>query len=139
MLSESIIVAIITSAVTALGSSLGFIVSVKAEKSKKEDRQAQELHAMEQRMKDYYAADREVYLSKIKGIENEIEQMKEIRQELKTEFEKHEIKINMRLDELEKKQDKHNQIIERTYKLEEQTAVQAEQIKDIRGKIDDLK
>lgn len=46
--------------------------------------------------------------------------------------------IEYRLMELEKKQDKHNDVIERTYKLEEQTAVQTEQIKVINHRISDL-
>lgn len=46
--------------------------------------------------------------------------------------------IEYRLMELEKKQDKHNDVIERTYKLEEATAVQTEQIKVINHRIADL-
>ena len=40
--------------------------------------------------------------------------------------------------ELEKKQDRHNDVIERTYKLEEATAVQTEQIKVINHRLSDL-
>ncbi len=46
--------------------------------------------------------------------------------------------IEYRLLELEKKQDKHNQVIERTYKLEELTALQEEKIKVANHRIDDL-
>lgn len=46
--------------------------------------------------------------------------------------------ITVRLTELEKKVDKHNNLIERTYKLEERTEVQAEQIKVANHRIDDL-
>ena len=46
--------------------------------------------------------------------------------------------IEYRLMELEKKQDRHNDVIERTYKLEEATAVQTEQIKVINHRIADL-
>ena len=46
--------------------------------------------------------------------------------------------IEYRLLELEKKQDKHNQVIERTFKLEELTAVQEEKIKVANHRIDDL-
>lgn len=46
--------------------------------------------------------------------------------------------IEFRLLELEKKQDKHNNVIERTYKLEQDTAVMAEQIKVVNHRIDDL-
>ena len=43
-----------------------------------------------------------------------------------------------RIDQLEKKVDKHNNIIERTYKLEENQAVMVEQIKVANHRIDDL-
>lgn len=46
--------------------------------------------------------------------------------------------IEYRLQELEKKQDKHNQVIERTYKLEEQMCVHEEKLKVAGHRIDDL-
>ena len=39
--------------------------------------------------------------------------------------------IASRLEELEKKQDKHNSVIERTYKLEQDVAVIKEQIHEL--------
>ena len=39
--------------------------------------------------------------------------------------------IAYRLEELEKKQDKHNSVIERTYKLEQDVAVLKEQIHEL--------
>lgn len=46
--------------------------------------------------------------------------------------------IAYRLEELEKKVDKHNQVIERTYKLEEQGLLLEEKIKVANHRIDDL-
>ena len=46
--------------------------------------------------------------------------------------------IEYRLDELTKRVDKHNNVIERTYRLEQDTAVQEEQIKVINHRIEDL-
>ncbi|MCD7709549.1 MAG: hypothetical protein LUI02_06720 [Clostridiales bacterium] len=46
--------------------------------------------------------------------------------------------MEYKLDELTKRVDKHNNLIERTYKLEELTAVQDEQIKVANHRIDDL-
>lgn len=43
-----------------------------------------------------------------------------------------------RIEQLEKKQDKHNAVIERTYKLEETVALQEEKIKVANHRIDDL-
>ena len=46
--------------------------------------------------------------------------------------------VTYRLAELEKKVDKHNSLVERTYRLEEKTAVQEEQIKVANHRIEDL-
>ena len=46
--------------------------------------------------------------------------------------------MSYRIEQLEKKQDKHNNLIERTYKLEERTSVQEEQIKVANHRIEDL-
>lgn len=46
--------------------------------------------------------------------------------------------IEYRLMELEKKQDKHNDVIERTYKLEEQTAVQEQKLSEVNHRLTTL-
>ena len=46
--------------------------------------------------------------------------------------------IEFKLTELQKQVDKHNNVIERTYKLEELTALQEEKIKVANHRIDDL-
>lgn len=46
--------------------------------------------------------------------------------------------INQSVDNLSKRVDKHNNVIERTYKLEELTHVQDEQIKVANHRIEDL-
>jgi len=43
-----------------------------------------------------------------------------------------------RLEQLEKKVEKHNNIVERTYKLEEQNSIQDEKLKVANHRIDDL-
>ena len=48
------------------------------------------------------------------------------------------ILIEYRLTQLEKKVDKHNNLVERTYKLEEKGAVFEQQIKVANHRIDDL-
>lgn len=46
--------------------------------------------------------------------------------------------MDYRLEELTKRVDKHNNVVERTYKLEELTALQEEKIKVANHRIDDL-
>lgn len=55
-----------------------------------------------------------------------------------TQARKTEALISYKLEELTKRVDKHNNVIERTYKLEELTAVQEEQIKVANQRIEDL-
>jgi predicted CDP-diglyceride synthetase/phosphatidate cytidylyltransferase len=45
---------------------------------------------------------------------------------------------NYRIEQLEKKVEKHNGVIDRTYKLEEKEAVVSEQLKVINHRISDL-
>lgn len=46
--------------------------------------------------------------------------------------------INWRLKQLEKRVDKHNNVVERQYKIEENQAILTEQIKVVNHRIDDL-
>lgn len=46
--------------------------------------------------------------------------------------------IAYRLEQLEKKVDKHNTVIERTYELEKQAAVHEDKIKSAQHRLDDL-
>lgn len=46
--------------------------------------------------------------------------------------------INVKIDNLASKVEKHNGVIERTYKLEEQTALQEEKIRVANHRIEDL-
>ena len=46
--------------------------------------------------------------------------------------------ITYRIGELEKKVDKHNSVVERTFRLEESTVLQEEKIKVINHRIEDI-
>ena len=46
--------------------------------------------------------------------------------------------ISYRLDQIEKKQDAHNRLIERTYELEETAAIHTEKFKVVDHRIEDL-
>lgn len=56
----------------------------------------------------------------------------------KAESSKTRILMDYRLEQLEKKVDKHNSLIERTYRLEEQAAIHDERIRVANHRIDDL-
>ena len=46
--------------------------------------------------------------------------------------------LDYKLEQLTKRVDKHNSVIERTYELEKRTDVQEEQIKTVKNRIKDL-
>ena len=46
--------------------------------------------------------------------------------------------MSYRIEQLEKKVEKHNQVVDRVYRLEEQTSLQEEKIKVANHRIDDL-
>lgn len=46
--------------------------------------------------------------------------------------------ISYRLEQLEKKVDKHNQVVERTYELERNEAILEEQMREAKHRIEDL-
>ena len=47
--------------------------------------------------------------------------------------------VQYRLDQVEKKLEIHNNLVERTYKLEERTEVHEERLKEVNNKIDEIK
>lgn len=57
---------------------------------------------------------------------------------LLSELEKRDEMQMYRIEQLEKKVDKHNNLVERTYRLEEQTAIHAEKISVANHRIEDL-
>ena len=57
---------------------------------------------------------------------------------LEAKLEKQTALLDQRLQTLSERVEKHNNVIDRTYKLEELTAVQEEQIKVANHRIDDL-
>lgn len=57
---------------------------------------------------------------------------------LEAQLDKQTALLEQRLGQLSERVEKHNNVIERTYKLEELTAVQTEQIKVANHRIEDL-
>lgn len=134
-MTETIICALITGFVSLSGSILAFITASKQmQKKTQENQQAQidslrtdltkKLDDQKKELTDKLEAHRTEYLNGISDVHDSIS-------DIKTEYVKSAALIEQKIDYLEKKQDKHNSIIERTFKLEQDSAVQAEQIKMI--------
>lgn len=67
-----------------------------------------------------------------------IVEVKNLISDLASKQDKMQTVIELRLDALEKKQDKHNSVIERTYKLEQQVAVLNNREKVSENRLNDL-
>lgn len=59
-------------------------------------------------------------------------------QRMMAEMDKHDALQTQRIEQLERKMDKHNNLIERTYELEKRTAVQDKELKVAGHRISDL-
>ena len=87
-----------------------------------------------------------VYIQTIKTLKATVEKqetesekrVKELKKYLLEKIEDIKIHFIENLNELSKKQDKHNKVIERTYALEKEQGIQSEQIKVINHRIEDL-
>ena len=66
------------------------------------------------------------------------ETIKQIREDFDVKFEDFKSSVTEHFERVEKKQDKHNHLIERTYELEKRADVQEEQIKVANHRLEDL-
>lgn len=71
------------------------------------------------------------YVKRIEGVEGSITNMSAVYQQTVAV-------VDIKIENLEKAQNKHNNLIERMYKVEEKTALQGEQIKVANHRIEDL-
>lgn len=120
---ENIIVALIGALVASLTALLPFIIELKKLKAQQKTdvenqikKQEEQLNGFKLEITKTLEAHREEYL---KGIDDVHDSIKDI----KAEYNKSTSLIEQKIDYLEKKQDKHNNIIERTYALEKEIGI----------------
>lgn len=130
-MSEAIIVALISAFVSIVGSVTAVMATQKVKKDKMMEEQQKANEELKNEVKETLKAHREEYISKISAVEKSISKME-------TVYEKETAVISLKISDLQKSQDKHNSVIERTYKLEQKTAVQEEMIKVANHRIEDL-
>ena len=119
-MSETIITAIISAASTLLVSFGTWHFSMKKER----DKSTEEIKAI-------LETHREEYLGKIDDVKEDISCVNaNFKQEIAV--------MTVKMDTLSERVDKHNNIVERTYKLEEITSVHSEKISVANHRIDDL-
>lgn len=126
-MSEGVIVALIGCAATLVGSVLTFIFEIK--KLRIEQAKYQE-EVRESHQKQFEEL-KETVNGKIDGLEDSIKEMK-------FEYEKQTALTTEKLSQLEKKQDKHNNLIERMYAAEKDIEVLKNREKVSEHRLEDL-
>jgi chromosome segregation ATPase len=126
-MSEGVIVALIGCAATLIGSVLTFIFEIK--KLRVEQAKYQE-EVRESHQKQFEEL-KETVNGKIDGLEDSIKEMK-------FEYEKQTALTTEKLSQLEKKQDKHNNLIERMYAAEKDIEVLKNREKVSEHRLEDL-
>lgn len=122
-MATEVITAIISGVVTLICALLTFIATQKKARSEQiqrlEDFQKEQQKQIVQFQKDV----REEMSTLQDSYSEHLVEVKTMINELRASYQQMQATIEIRLDNLEKKQDKHNSIIERTYELERQVAV----------------
>jgi hypothetical protein len=119
-MSEAIITTIITAAASLIVAFGTWHISMKKDREKQTEE-------VKQILNDH----REEYLTQIRSVKDDITG---INSNVQTQI----ALISQQINTLSSRVEKHNQIVERTYKLEELTAVQSEKISVANHRIDDL-
>jgi len=128
---STIIVALISGGVAFLGSLLAFITNERIRKDKALEEHHKALNEMKKTLVEQMEFMRKEYLKRIDDVENSITDMKATYQQTTAVTE-------LKIDALEKAQNKHNNLIERMYHCEADLSVQCEQIKVANHRIEDL-
>ena len=118
-----LIPSLISGIVTAFGAVLGFIATPKSVKQKEEENRQKQLADLENRLSDKLSRHKEEYLQEIGSVKTSIRSLEDTITEMKAEYQTTVATVSLQIDTLEKAQNKHNSVIERTYALERDVEV----------------
>lgn len=118
-----IIVAIISGMVSSFSAILVFIGNEKARKAKTEEANKAQLKATEDNIKKTLEEHRKEYLDGIEKINKRINSLEDSFSELQALYQSTTAVVTLKIEQLEKATNKHNQVIERTYILEKDVEV----------------
>lgn len=118
-----LIPSLISGIVTAFGAVLGFIATQKSVKQKEEENRQKQLADLENRLSDKLSRHKEEYLQEIGLVKSSIRSLEDTITEMKAEYQTTVATVSLQIDSLEKAQNKHNSVIERTYALERDVEV----------------
>lgn len=114
----AITTSLITGSVTALGTILGFISTMRAQRKKDYMDHVEASRKMQEDLEAKLEAHREEYLKGIKDVSAAVRDNSDKMSELKHQSEMFAALTEKTINELSERVEKHNQIVERTYALE---------------------
>lgn len=128
---STVIVALIAGGVTLVTSLTASLLTNSQSNKKLKAEQDENITNQMKSLKSHLDESREVYLQKIVDVQSKISEMKH-KQELNQQA------LEMQIVTLSERVEKHNNVIERTYRVEQDIALLKEQIKVANHRIEDV-
>lgn len=134
----SIVTALITGSVTSLGTILGFIATNKKNKAEQDETHKKQLEQLRDSLEKRMDADKEDARRGMDAINAHIKEYADYFAEMKAQTQTYQAVVEEKINELSRRVELHNKVVERTYGLEEKTSVHDEKIKVANNRIKDL-
>lgn len=135
---SAVLPSIITGAVTALGTILGFITATKENKRKAEEAHNKALADFQTNIESKLDAHKVEYMGEIAKVNNAVKQTNDNLTDLRAQTQQFQAVIEERIETLSDRVERHNSVIERTFHLEERASVLEEKVRVANHRIEDL-
>ena len=135
---SAVLPSIITGAVTALGTILGFITATKENKRKAEEAHNKALEDFKNGIDNKLEEHKKEYLKEIENVKDAVRLNNNTIKDMSSENREFQSIIQERIKTLSDRVEKHNNVIERTYNLEERASVLEEKVRVANHRIEDL-
>ena len=135
---SAVLPSIITGAVTALGTILGFITATKENKRKAEEAHNKALSDFQANIESKLDAHKVEYMGEIAKVNNAVKQTNDNLTDLRAQTQQFQAVIEERIETLSDRVERHNSVIERTFHLEERASVLEEKVRVANHRIEDL-
>lgn len=137
-MTESIIIALISGLVASISPILVFIATERGRKDKLKESQKASYKETTDAIKKTLDAHRTEYLNGIKEVKDSLNSVEKSVDQMQHAYKQTVAVVDLKIEALEKAQNKHNNLIERMYAVEKETALQTEQIEVANHRISDL-
>lgn len=135
---SAVLPSIITGAVTALGTILGFITATKENKRKAEEAHNKALEDFKISFDNKLDGHKEEYMREIAKVKDAVRQTNDNLTDLRAQTQQFQAVIEERIETLSDRVERHNSVIERTFHLEERASVLEEKVRVANHRIEDL-